>query len=211
MIYYLLAIAIFIIIILIPVVMVWGLIYAYKKLSRKYFLILIAIIVGSPYITFKWFERNFMLEVVPDALEVNSVTYNKEESWGFGPGGNEAGIRIYLLPEKISSTIKKQGIEFFHNMPQNRSQDSRRWRGLYSNWKETPIKPGKDWVENKESGQLNIYDYICRYGFCIDIEPTIVKEANYIINTPGSFYAYGRIGLIVVSPERNLVMYLYNG
>jgi len=61
MIYYLIAIAIFIIIILIPVVMVWGLIYAYKKLSRKYFLILIVIIVGSPYITFKWFERNFML------------------------------------------------------------------------------------------------------------------------------------------------------
>ena len=142
---------------------------------------------------------------------MNSVTYNKEESWGFGPGGNEAGIRIYLLPERISSTIKKQGIEFFYNMPQNRSQDGRRWRGLYSNWKETPIKPDKHWVEKKESGQLNIYDYICRYGFCIDIEPAIVKEANYIINTPGSFYAYGRIGLIVVSPERNLVMYLYNG
>lgn len=28
---------------------------------------------------------------------------------------------------------------------------------------------------------------------------------------PGAYYAYGRIGMMIVSPRSNLVIYLYNG
>ena len=31
----------------------------------------------------------------------------KEKSWGFGPGANEAGIRLYPLSEKIANQNTK--------------------------------------------------------------------------------------------------------
>ena len=204
--YHFLAIAV-----LIPLAVICGLASAYIKRSSLRFAVQIVFLFGTPYLAYKLYERNFQLDVIPDALGVISVSYSKEESWGFGPGGNEAGIRVYPLPENVSLTINARGIEFFKDMPKNKAQQQMEWRGVYSNWKETPIKPDRKWGENKTSGSLNVYDYVCAYGFCIDIKSAIVKDANSAINNPGSYYAYGRIGLIVVSPKKNLVMYFYNG
>lgn len=159
-------------------------------------------IIASPIAAFKIYERDFKLSVVPDALQVSSISYSEEESWGFGPGGNEAGIRVYPLSGEIANQITKRGIEFFNNLPANKDQKKRRWRGRYGTWNETPVK---------EEGDLDIYDYICRYGFCIEIDDTVVAQATDIINSEGNYYAYGRIGLIVVSPSKKLVIYMYNG
>jgi hypothetical protein len=206
MIYFLLVSAV-----LIPFVLIGVLIYLHGKLPRITFVLLIAVVLGLPYAGYKLYERKFMIEFVPDVLNVSSIKYSQEESWGFGPGGNEAGILIYPLPENVSSNIKKSGLEYFQRMPVNKNQQNRRWRGRYSDWAETPVKPSQRWSESKQTGRFDIYDYICAYGFCINIKQSVVDEANAIVNSPGSFYAYGRIGLIVVSPEKNLVMYFYNG
>jgi hypothetical protein len=187
-----------------------ALVYAYTNLSTKNFLSLLALLIVIPLAAFKTYERNFMLSVVPEALQVNSIVYSKEESWGFGPGGNEAGIRTYPLKGEIANLISIQGIEFFNSMPANQKQANRDWRGRYGDWAETPIS-SISWKNKEETGSLDIYDYICAYGFCIDIDDAVVKEATQIMNSKGSYYAYGRIGLIVVSPSRKLVLYMYNG
>ncbi|MDR2081113.1 MAG: hypothetical protein LBP54_04420 [Campylobacteraceae bacterium] len=186
----------------IPAAVVIGMFYAYKKLPLHYFLLLLVALVAVPCAVFKSYERNFMLSVIPDALHVNSVSYSKEESWGFGPGGNEAGIRVYPLPQHIADKISQQGIEFFNTLPPNQNQKSRGWRGKYSKWSQTPIKA---------DGKMDIYDYICRYGFCIEIDGSVVEQATEIVNSEGNYYAYGRVGLIVVSPSKKLVLYMYNG
>jgi hypothetical protein len=197
---------------LIPIAALGGLFYAFKKLPRLYSLLLLVALIVGPFMAFKSYERSFMLSVVPDALHVTSISYSKEESWGFGPGGNEAGIRIYPLSNQVADEISQKGIEFFNNLPPNKDQDSRRWRGNYSEWSQTPISAdGKRWKSKKETGSLNIYDYICAYGFCIEIDDAMLKQATEIINSKGSYYAYGRIGLIVVSPSKKLVLYMYNG
>jgi hypothetical protein len=198
-------------VVFIPIAVFGGLMHAYKKLDHKTFLLLIAFATGLPYLSFKLYEHKFMLEAVPDALNVSSIEYQREKSWGFGPGGNESGVRLYPLPDNVSQSIKARGIKFFQNLPQNKNQQKRDSRGLYSNWAETPVQPNLYWGESKISGNLNVLDYICYYGFCIDVKPSVVEEANSIINRPGSFYAYGRIGLIIVSPEKNLVLYFYAG
>jgi len=187
-----------------------GIVFAYKKLTHRHFALLILILVVSPVAAFKFYERGFKLSVVPDALQVDSISYSKEESWGFGPGGNEAGIRVYPLSDEIANQIMKRGIEFFNNLPANNDQKNRRWRGRYESWNETPIKESKYWKQ-KGGGGLDMYDYICRYGFCIEIDNEVISQATDIINSEGSYYAYGRIGLIVVSPAKNLVIYMYNG
>lgn len=199
-----------IILLLIFLAIIAGIVFAYKKLPHTYFFLALSVLIVSPVVAFKVYERNFKLSVVPDALKVSAITYCEEESWGFGPGGNEAGIRIYPLSEEIANKITKRGIEFFNTLPANKDQKNRRWRGQYQSWNETPIKESEYWKQKGEAG-LDIYDYICRYGFCIKIDEAVADQATDIINSEGSYYAYGRIGLIVVSPTKKLVLYMYNG
>ena len=185
--------------------------YKYKKPPRVYFWLLLFVLIAGPYAAFKSYERSFMLSVVPDAFHVTAISYSEEESWGFGPGGNEAGIRVYPLSGQIADEISQRGIEFFNNLPPNRDQRSRGWRGRYETWSQTPISETKYWKTKGEMKGLDIYDFICRYGFCIGIDPKVVKEANDAVNSGGSYYAYGRIGLIVVNPNKRQVFYMYNG
>lgn len=112
-------------ILIIPIAVVVGLFYTYRKLPHSYFLLLLFAFIAGPFAVFKIYENGFMLSVVPDALQVNSISYSEEESWGFGPGGNEAGIRIYPLSKQIADEISQRGIEFFNNMPPNQNQQSR--------------------------------------------------------------------------------------
>jgi hypothetical protein len=69
-------------ILLTPIAIIVSLIYSYKKLSLLKFLLLlslvIALVIGTPLIAFKIYERNFMLSVVPDALNVTSISYSEE-------------------------------------------------------------------------------------------------------------------------------------
>jgi hypothetical protein len=176
----------------------------------KRFLVLVAALVLVPAGMWKFYERLFILEVVPQALGVQNVSYRLEESWGFGPGGNEAGIRFYSLPEDIALAVGSGGIKYLDRLPPNSDQARRGWRGRYEQWSETPIR-GDHWKLNPATGLLDVTDYICVYGFCIDIPPERLAQANEIVSKSGSFYARGRIGIIVVSPEQRLVLYFYNG
>ena len=126
-----------------------------------------------------------------------------------GPGANEAGIRFYALPEAVARKAAAQGIPYFENLPANPDQQSRDLRGQYDGWRETPIQ-GDDWKVDPATG-LNVIDTICIYGGCLDIAADRLVQTNDIVNKPGSFYARGRVGMIVVSPKQKTVLYFYNG
>jgi hypothetical protein len=201
-------------VVLVPVVLlsalVAALILTYRKLGLAALLLLVATLVLVPTCGWNYLEREFALESVPDALRVRAIDYRNEESWGFGPGGNEAGIRFYPLPEDVSRQAAAGGIAFFETLPPNADQQRRDWRGRYETWSETPIR-GNDWKVDPATGLANVMDYICAYGFCIDVPADRLAQANAIVNQPGSFYARGRIGMIVVSPKQGTVLYFYNG
>ncbi|WP_445354262.1 hypothetical protein ACJJI5_12930 [Microbulbifer sp. EKSA008] len=187
-----------------------GVIFAFKKLVRVHFLLMLSILFMGSVVVIKVYEQRFNLSFVPNALQVSSISYNEGEAWGFGPGGNEVGIRVYPLSEEIANQITEGGIEYFNSLPANRNKGVRREREVYGSWNETPIKEEKYWRQ-REGGSLGIYNYLCRYGFCIDVDEEIVKQSNAIINSPGNYYAYGRVGLIVVSPSEKLVIYMFSG
>lgn len=183
--------------------------YAYKNIPKKYFFLITFILIVSPVITFKLYERNFIVGSIPSGLKIHEVLYNKEESWGFGPGGNEAGIRVFRLTPSVTTEITADGINFFQNLEVDRSQG--RITRSFREWSETPVQPTKYWKSSKDTEKLDIYDYVCAYGFCIDIDPEMVELANQMVNESSNFYSFGRIGLIIVSPSKKTVMYLYNG
>jgi hypothetical protein len=207
---YLVAIVILVVLFAVFAGLIYALFQAYQRLSRLHFLLLLIALVAIPYPALKHWETGFKLSSVPDALNVTSISYSEEKSWGLGPGGNETGIRVYPLPEQIANEISQRGLEFFNTLPPNH-QHSGAWRGRYEKWLETPIRPDSHWEPTGKTAKLDIHDYICAYGFCIDIKPSVVEEANAIVNSAGSYYAYGRIGIIVVSPIQKLVLYMYNG
>lgn len=205
-----------IVLILVIVIPVWllgaGLLYASAKLKAPYFLLLLAGLVLLPYGGYKALEYRWQMQAVPDALHVTSLSYSQEEAWGFGPGGNEAGFRAYPLPDDVAAQITQRGMAFFDKMPPNANQSSRSWRGQYTHWKATPIKPGDDgWTLKDDGSALDVHDYVHKYVCCIEINAKLRQQANAIVNSPGSYYAKGRIGIIVVSPQHSLVLYLYNG
>lgn len=199
---------------LIPFLLLWTLAsafaFAYTKLGPRLFLLLLASLVLVPTAAWKHYEKEFVLQAVPEALQVRSILYANDESWGFGPGGNEAGIRFYPLSDAVSAKVASGGINYLQQLPPNKDQASRDWRGRYEQWSETPIR-GDHWTIHEDTGLLNVIDYICAYGFCIDIPSDRLRQANAIVSKPGSFYARGRIGTIVVSPKEKLVLYFYNG
>lgn len=204
---YLILIGAFVLLVAVLGVVFYGLV----KLPWRITLPALLVIVGAPWLAFQHYERDYHLSLLPDALAVTSVEYSEEESWGFGPGGNEAGILVYPLPEATARRIGKQGLTFFETMPANANQQERRWRGYYTDWKETPVAPKRIWTSREPRNHLHVIDYICAYGFCIEIEQDFIDEANELVNSPGSYYAYGRIGMIIVAPGKKRVYYLYNG
>lgn len=193
-----------------PVALIWALIHAYRKLPIWAFLLLIGLLTVAPVAAYKFYERRFNMNHMPDALGVQAISYELQESWGFGPGGNEAGILVYPLPEDVSRQIGQGGIKFLQTLPANKNQADRRWQGAYETWAETPVA-SPQWKLDVKAGRLNVMDYICAYGFCIDVAPEVLNEANEIVNNAGSYYAHGRIGIIVVSPKKKKVLYFYNG
>lgn len=170
------------------------------------------------FLAFEYYAYNFYLSFVPHELGVSKIQYRKEERWGFGPGGNATGIRVYQLPDNIANDIQNQGIGYFYKLSSSTKNkiDSREH---YKNWLETPIQTTKHWTNymslsddadySIETPSIN--HYMGAYGFHIKINPAVEKMVNDAITKSGSYYAYGRSGVIIIIPEQRKIVYAYNG
>lgn len=191
------------------------------KKTLKVFLIIILIC----FVGFKVLEYRFQLKAIPDGLGVWRLVYIAEEGGGFGPGANEGGIRVYALPEDAVEKIKKGGIEYLESLPMphknNRQLNKRNktWYGEYTKWNKTPIIVSKYWTDymslpegadfSKE--KPSVYNFTNAYGFGPRIDSKIAELADTAITTSGNFYAYGRIGIIIIIPDKKRLIYVYNG
>ncbi len=161
-------------------------------------------------ICYNLWEKQRKFSFVPDGLGISTIVYSQEASWGFGPGGNETGIIVYELPDSVSKKIQNEGIEFFNRMPPKNSS-SYDWHGRYEKWESTPILlDGSDNYTNSTKS-YEIAKYLNRYGFGIPVDLQVEREINDAISKPGSFVAYGRIGLLIVVPVARRAVYAYNG
>lgn len=183
-----------------------------KRIPR--WLILISSIFIVLIIGFKSYVYSYHLSFIPEGMRVWKVLYSKEEVWGFGPGGNETGVIVYELPSDVADEVEKNTLDYFSTLPS--LQNSRNWRGIYRTWNLTPIE--EDWVKDikKQESTVTPYttgiaNYLDKYGFGIRIDAEVEKSINYAILASGNYYAYGRIGMIIVAPSIRRVFYVYNG
>jgi len=195
------------VLVMLPVLAI-GVVVAFVKAPRTMLALSAALVLASVS-AWRLTLRAHHLGHVPGALEVTRLLYVSEESWGFGPGGNEAGFLAYALPERTAVQIANEGLGWF-----DRLQDGHRsegWRGRFGDWQRTPVEADTRWQPDPASARMEVLDYVCAYGFCIDIDHVQLRAAEDAINSPGSYYAHGRIGLVVIVPHARRVYFLYNG
>ncbi|WP_246728497.1 hypothetical protein [Microvirga terricola] len=174
------------------------------------------LLVGVPYLLVQRYEHQLLLARVPAPLEVASVEYQLEESWGVGfmPGDNETGFVVYRLTNASAEWARNQGSRLGDMLP-----------GGASRWHPTPVKNAHDngWhpydhdpqmmsAQRAEQHLPTIAEYLEKYGFTIPIESGRDSEADQSIQSEGSFYSYGRGGSVtIVDPIRGKVYFAYAG
>jgi hypothetical protein len=166
---------------------------------------------------FEGWEQQNRLKHVPQHLSVSKVLYATEEVWGFGPGGNEAGVIVYELPDSATKEIKKAGISYLAKLPP-KSLSSNDGRDLYQTWQHTPMHAAPDWADKSTTWATSsamstpqLANYLNQYGFGVEIDADIEREINEALSKPGSYFTYGRIGILIVIPDIRKVVYAYNG
>lgn len=190
--------------------MLWRWTRSDQIILRSLILLSAAALLASPVIAYKLYERAFVLGRVPAPLEVAEVEYQLEQSWGIGgPGDNETGFVIYRLDDASARWAVDQGQNLANALP-----------GGSEMWSATPIDDVSEsdkWHPDDDEGttrphQPNVREYLSKYGFEIDVEPTRQMEVDRALQTPGSLYSYGRGGSVtVVDPSRRKVYFFYAG
>lgn len=200
MIYFILLI---LIIILILGLIAWGLAhYLYETLF------VVAIIGTSLFGLYQYVIYQHHLSFLPNSMHVSKQLYSSEESWGFGPGGNETGLIEFDLPSDISENVGKKGISYLNQLGNSAK--------CYGSWQETPISMDGDvWYKNGD-GQVgtspDIENYLYRYGFYIPIKQSIINEVNQSISVSESYLDYCQGGgVIIVIPKINKIIFAYSG
>jgi len=81
----------------------------YSPLSKLVFAVLLIAIAASIAVKGLEFSKNSRyLRMVPAGLAVTEVIYAREDSWGFGQGGNETGVVVFGLSLDVASNIQQR-------------------------------------------------------------------------------------------------------
>ncbi|WP_144037049.1 hypothetical protein [Sphingomonas sp. TZW2008] len=154
---------------------------------------------------------------IPSRLTVERKLFSEEKIWGLGPGGNETRLIVYEL--SISDAARL--MQFGNSLDSDEKIRSAMGRAEpdYYEWGRTPIPAfdRNDDAQQKQHPTLESYnariaDFLDRYGFHIETDPSIERSVDELISAPGSFHAAGRGGsLIIVSPARKRLVFAYAG
>jgi hypothetical protein len=200
---------IFLLVALLAIALIVGLLVAVVRFP-KVSLILGVIVVSGSVIYYKQFETQHRLSFIPTGLAVEKILYANDQSWGFGPGGNETGVFVYELPDKVAQEIRKDGIGFFTNLVRSK-EDANGGRRGYGTWQETPHILDTGTSDQGVPLPSTISNYLSTYGFGIPIDSQIENEIDTSLSHSGTFFAYRRRGILIVIPKSRRVIYAYRG
>jgi len=148
---------------------------------------------------------------VPEVFQVKKVLYKSEKAEGFGPGGNETGIIVFELPGTTAKQIAQEGLNYLSALqPQGDVSD---WHGSYDKWYATPVVHSEHWPRSDDRVDFvpKIQSYLLRFGLPIPLDSAVENMVDKAMQKEGNYYAYGRIGLIIVIPTLHRVVYAYSG
>lgn len=183
----------------------------------KKWMISLALLIGFPWGGCQLITWRHHLSFIPDTMGVWRVLYVSEDSWGFGPGGNETGIIVYEMPASVAESLQTEGRSYLQELTREaQRQEGYSWHGQYSQWLSTPVVLDSHWPDaeseiRRSSTSVGIREYLFRYGFYVDLDKKVEQMVNKALFSPGGYYAYGRIGIIILIPETRRIVYAYAG
>ena len=207
---------IFVVIYLIPILVIWGLVILIIKFPIQT-LSTFTIFSILMFLGYKSLTNQHYLSFVPDEMGVKKILYLEDQSWGFGPGGNETGLVEFELPDNVAEEIIKGEVDYFNKLNNNPLHGS---NDCYGKWYQTPIPLSDIWQGPRYSQNepvskitsLSIENYLDRYGFSLHIDSQISATIDNEISKTGSYYEYcPGGGVLIVMPKVRKVVFAYAG
>lgn len=173
--------------------------------------IIVVVVIAFPS-AWKIWQSKQRLQLVPPAMAVSEILYVSTKTSGLGPGGNEAGIVVYEMPQSTREKIEQEGISWLSGL----SGSGKSWYGRYHTWHTTPFDPHVRkafdiWTMERCGHKGGVAGYMFRYGVCIPLDEEIENLANEALSSPNSYYAFGRIGMLLLIPDKKRIVYAFNG
>lgn len=200
-------------------------IFIINKLSLLYprtfkvlaLMVLTCSIAGVYNFVHQWQEATleWNLANVPSILKVNKILYYGQNSVGFGPGANEAGLLIYALPDDVAANIRQRGMQDYarYHFTEGHTSGERELE-----WEETPVKFNDQWlvseVNNHDTGPLtpDLSVFLDRYAVSGPIDDSRIKEVQAWITQPGNYYTYMGINkFLIINPMEKKLAFAYAG
>lgn len=168
--------------------------------------------------SWEWHKYSNEMARFPDRISIDGTVFQEEQSWGFGPGGNETGLAVYRLDDEVAERL----IEAAPVLTDHEAIEAAMGRrdnhrnGQYYDWQRTPLKPasfGGMWGDyDSVTEEFELAQSLGKNGFAIDVDEEIAREVDEVLNSEGSYYAQARGGVIfVVAPEKRWVIFMYRG
>lgn len=181
----------------------------YRKVPKYQFVLGLAIVlIGIPWLIYYNILASIRA-IVPGGLEVKKVLYHAATEAKFGPGDEQSGISMFVLPEEIAYEISEKGISFFQNLNSIEYGDDHRLAKSFRTWKTTPVQT-EDRHWSVPPGSKPKIEHAFVYSR-LEIEPEVSELATRAINKQGSYYSYGRYGMLIVNPLDRRVFYVWSG
>jgi hypothetical protein len=171
-------------------------------------IVLVLLIVPCVWLLWGIAERIHAVRALPDGTGGWFVSFAENKTFGFGPGGNETGLNVVLLTAAGAARVKEGGVAWLQQQQGGR---------VAGPWSETPVPDTDTWRlrEDHAMGRLpspSILALFYRYGFAIDVPDQHLTDIDHALNQPGSFYAFGPGGLLVlIVPETRRAYVAYAG
>lgn len=174
----------------------------------------LGVLIGTVMLATWWYrsvEDRLWRDRLPSELGRVSTEYRKTADYGFGPGGNSAGIIVFRLEAHSADRLLANGIGPLEQAGVR--PGSRSWR--FWNWRPTPVVFDGRWTRKGDhvcGGEPGIGAYVDYAAFRCDLDPAVIARVNGILSRPGAYYAYGSASsVILVAPRERLVVLAFNG
>ncbi|WP_425051834.1 hypothetical protein [Psychromarinibacter sp. S121] len=177
---------------------------------------LVVLVLLGAWHALQW---NFYRGALPEGLGIWWRSYAQNRTWGFGPGGNETGFNEFILPDAAAERLAKGGPDYLATLEPIGSRRGWFRDGGFAGWSETPVPVEPPWVLRPGHAVAgtgpdgpSILHLLDRYGGLIAIPPERRARIDTALTAPGSFYAFGAGGrVIVISPPQRRAWVAYAG
>lgn len=172
------------------------------------------------FVSFKFAERVHLKGFLPPAFGNVSVLSTTSFVAGFGPGGHDAVLAFFKLPSDVASILTKEGIDWLQSAESSVMQRRARQEG---DWIPTPLNGSSfEWTNAKNcQSEWNpphaghscpgIAAYLEGYGFLGRLSTSQTEVVDEILFSEGSYISKRRLGYLIVSPQRRLVVFAHAG